>query len=94
MSQIINAYNNSWPFVQIFMLLTFFGLCTLPVWLTHRWLTTPKKLPSNVLLALAQDGDLMTLIVRQGAPITPNQLTNLLTEPASSADVFNEPIAE
>ena len=63
-----------------------------PAWLTHRWLTTRKKLPANILLALAQEGDVVTLTVRQGAPILPNQLTNLLTEPASSADVQAEPM--
>ena len=92
MSELINAYNNSWPFVQIFMLATLLGLVALPVWLTHRWLTMRKKMPDNILLALAQDGDVVTLTVRQGAPISPNQLTNLLTEPTSQADIHAEPI--
>ncbi|MGB2226454.1 MAG: hypothetical protein ACPH44_00725 [Parvibaculales bacterium] len=47
MSELINAYNNSWPFVQIFMLATLLGLVALPVWLTHRWLTMRKKMPNN-----------------------------------------------
>jgi hypothetical protein len=91
MSELINAYNNSWPFVQIFMLATLLGLVALPVWLTHRWLKLRKKLPDNVLLALAQDDDVVTLTVRQGAPITPNQLTNLLTASVSQADIHAEP---
>ena len=69
-----------------------FGLFALPVWLTHRWLTTRKKMPDNILLALAQEGDVVTLTLRQGAPISANQLTNLLTEPTSQADIHAEPI--
>ena len=79
MSEWINAFNNSWHFVQIFMLLTVLGFTALLVWLTHRWLTLRKSLPDNVLLALSQQGDTVTLTVRRGAPITPNQLTGLLT---------------
>lgn len=88
MSEIINAYNNSWPFVQIFMLFAMLGLLALPVWLTHRWLTLRKKLPDNVVLALTQDGDRLTLTVKKGAPITPNQLTGLLSAPVE------EPLSE
>ena len=88
MSELINAYNNSWPFVRIFMRATLLGLVALPVWLTHRWLTMRKKMPDNILLALAQDGDVLTLTVRQGAPISPNQLT----KPTSQVDIHAEPI--
>lgn len=88
MSEFINAYNNSWPFVQIFILATLLGLVALPVWLAHRWLTKRKKMRDNILFALAQEGDVVTLTVRQGAPIRPNQLT----EPTSQADIQAKPI--
>ncbi|MGB0343699.1 MAG: hypothetical protein ACPGGG_09735 [Parvibaculales bacterium] len=94
MPEIINAYNNSWPFVQIVMLATLLGLFTLPIWLTHRWLSLRKKLPDNIVLALAQEGDVMTLTVRKGAPITPTQLTNLLAEPTSKTDIHTEPVRD
>ena len=94
MSEILNAFNNSWPSVQMVMLLTLVALVALPVWLIHRWLTLRKTLPENILLALAQDGDRVTLTVTKGAPITPNQLTNLLTEPTSQADINAEPSRE
>ena len=87
MSEILNAYNNSWPFVQTVMLLTLVTLVAMPVWLIHRWLSLRKTLPDNILLALARDGNRVTLTVTKGAPITPNQLTNLLTEPTSRADI-------
>lgn len=91
MSELINAYNNSWPFVQIVMLLTLLGLSVMPVWLAHRWFTLRKKLPDNVLLALSQEDDTVTLTVRKGAPITPNQLTGLLTVQDAQTDVMSEP---
>ena len=94
MSEILNAFNNSWPSVQMVMLLTLVALVALPVWLIYRWLTLRKTLPENILLALAQDGDRVTLTVTKGAPITPNQLTNLLTEPTSQADINAEPSRE
>ena len=94
MSKILNAFNNSWPSVQMVMLLTLVALVALSVWLIHRWLTLRKTLPENILLALAQDGDRVTLTVTKGAPITPNQLTNLLTEPTSQADINAEPSRE
>ncbi|NBR51625.1 MAG: hypothetical protein EBT87_07710 [Alphaproteobacteria bacterium] len=94
MPEIINAYNNSWPFVQIVMLATLLGLFTLPIWLTHRWLSLRKKLPDNIVLALAQEGDVMTLTVRKGAPITPTQLTNLLAEPTSKTDIHTESVRD
>ena len=58
MSELLNAFNNAWPFVQIFMLATPLGLCALPVWLAQRWLATRHKLPDDVLVALRQNGDL------------------------------------
>ena len=94
MSEILIAFNNSWHSVQMVMLLTLVELVALPVWLIHRWLTLRKTLPENILLALAQDGDRVTLTVTKGAPITPNQLTNLLTEPTSQADINAEPSRE
>ena len=94
MSEILSAFNNSWPSVQMVMLLTLVALVALPVWLIYRWLTLRKTLPENILLALAQDGDRVTLTVTKGAPITPNQLTNLLTEPTSQADINAEPSRE
>ena len=86
MSEILNAFNNSWPIVQITMLVTLVALVTLPVWLVHRWLTLRKKLPGDILLALARDGDLVTLTVTKGAPITPNQLTGLLANPVNGPE--------
>ncbi|CAI8205620.1 MAG: Uncharacterised protein [Alphaproteobacteria bacterium] len=94
MLEIINAYNNSWPFVQIFMLIVLLGLVALPVWLAHRWLSLRKKLPDNIMLALAQEGDVMTLTVRKGAPISPTQLTNLLGDAKAEADTHATPIQE
>ena len=91
MSEWINAYNNSWPHVQIAMLFTMTGVLGMFVWLTHRWLTLRKKLPDNVLLALAQEGETLTLTVRKGAPITPNQLTGLLTAHDAETDAMGEP---
>ena len=85
MSELLNAFNNAWPFVQIFMLATLLGLCALPVWLAQRWLAMRQKLPDDVLVALRQNGDLVTLSVRQGAPISPNQLTRLLNDPVTQA---------
>lgn len=87
MSEILNAFNNSWPFVQIFMLVALVLLVGLPIWLTHRWLTLRKTLPDNIVLALIQEGDRVTLTVKKGAPLNPNQLTNLLSEQASRANV-------
>ena len=86
MSETLNAFNNAWPFVQIFMLLALMGLAALPVWLIHRWLVLRKTLPDNIVLALAQEGDRVTLTVRKGAPITPNQLTGLLAHPVNGVD--------
>ncbi|MBL6641890.1 MAG: hypothetical protein ISQ24_02420 [PS1 clade bacterium] len=92
MSEIINAFNNSWGYVQIFMLLALIACIAIilggPIWLTHRWLTLRKKLPDNVMLALTQEGDHLTLTVKKGAPITPNQLTGLLSAPVE--EVVNE----
>mgnify|MGYP007032748347 CR=1 FL=1 len=86
MSEILNAFNNSWPIVQITMLVTLVALVTLPVWLTHRWLTLRKKMPDDILLALACNGDRVTLTVTKGAPITPNQLTGLLANPINGPE--------
>lgn len=73
------------------MLLTLLGVLVMPVWLTHRWLTLRNRLPDNILLALRQEGDTVTLTVRKGAPITPNQLTGLLTAQEADSDVLSEP---
>ena len=86
MSEILNAYNNSWPFVQITMLMALVALVALPVWLVHRWLTLRKKLPDDILLALAREGNRVTLTVSKGAPITPNQLTGLLANPVNGQE--------
>ena len=76
------------------MLLALVALVALLVWLIHRWLTLRKTLPDDIFLALAQDGYRVTLTVTKGAPITPNQLTNLLTEPTSRANINAEPSRE
>ena len=86
MSEILNAFNNSWPSVQMVMLLTLVALVALLVWLIHRWLTLRKTLPDDIFLALAQDGDRVTLTVTKGAPITPNQLTGLLANPVNGPE--------
>ena len=86
MSEILNAFNNSWPIVQITMLVTLVALVALPVWLVHRWLTLRKKLPDDILLALARSGNRVTLTVTKGAPITPNQLTGLLANPVNGPE--------
>ena len=86
MSEILNAYNNSWPFVQITMLMALVALVALPVWLAHCWLTLRKKLPDDILLALAREGNRVTLTVSKGAPITPNQLTGLLANPVNGPE--------
>ena len=80
MSEILNAFNNSWPFVQVVMLLALLGALALPFWLLHSWLIGREKLPPNVLLALRQDGDTLTLTVREGAMIPPTQLSALLSD--------------
>ena len=84
MSEIINAFNNSWPFVQIVMLLTLVALIALPVWLVQRWLSLRHKLPDNVLLALSQDGDTLTLTLRKGAPVSKQQIAELLPDHSTS----------
>ena len=82
MSEIINAFNNSWGYVQIFRLLALIACIAIilggPIWLAHRWLTMRRKLPADVMLALRQEGDTLTLSVRQGAPVTRQQVVALL----------------
>ena len=86
MSEILNAFNNSWPFVQITMLMTLVALVALPVWLVHRWLSLRKTLLDDIVLALARSDNRVTLTVTNGAPITPNQLTGLLANPVNGPE--------
>lgn len=71
MSEWINAANNSWPHGKIAMLFTMTGVLGMLVWLTHHWLTLRKTLPDNVLLALAQEGETITLTVRKAHRLPP-----------------------
>ena len=86
MSGILNAFNNSWPFVQIAMLMALVALVALPVWLVHRWLSLRKTLPDDIVLALARSDNRVTPTVTKGAPITPNQLTGLLANPVNGPE--------
>ena len=86
MSEILNTFNNSWPFVQIAMLMALVALVALPVWLVHRWLSLRKTLLDDIVLALARSDNRGTLTVTNGAPITPNQLTGLLANPVNGPE--------
>ena len=81
MSGILNAFNNSWPFVQIAMLMALVALVALPVWLVHGWLSLRKTLPDDIVLALARSDNRVTLTVTKGAPITPQSIDRTFGQP-------------
>jgi hypothetical protein len=71
-AQIFNAFNNSWPIVQITMLLfttlTAALLITVPCWLLSRTLVQLRArqntLPPNTLLSVALEDDIVILKLR------------------------------
>jgi hypothetical protein len=71
-AQIFNAFNNSWPIVQITILLlttlTAALLITVPCWLLSRTLVQLRArqntLPPNTLLSVALEDDIVILKLR------------------------------
>jgi hypothetical protein len=85
-AQIFNAFNNSWPIVQITMLLfttlTAALLNNLPCWLLSRTLVQLRArqntLPPNTLLSVALEDDIVILKLRQDSPRTAQEIVHIL----------------
>ena len=80
-AQIFNAFNNSWPIVQITMLLfttlTAALLNNLPCWLLSRTLVQLRA-RQNTLLSVALEDDIVILKLRQDAPLTAQEIVHIL----------------
>ena len=85
-AQIFNAFNNSWPIVQITMLLfttlTAALLITVPCWLLSRTLVQLRArqntLAPNTLLSVALEDDIVILKLRQDSPLTAQEIVHIL----------------
>ena len=85
-AEIFNAFNNSWPIVQVFMLLIFAItaglLITAPCWMLFRTLADIRdrktSLAPNTLLSVALEDDIVVLKLRQDAPLTAQEIVHIL----------------
>ncbi len=88
--QIINAFNNSWSFVQIAMLLVPLAGLAVPVgaacWLVRAYICARHTLPNDVILAVRTTDMATTITVHHDAPLTPKQIMLLLPDPRENAD--------
>ena len=83
-TELINAFSNSQPYVQVFILFVMLVLGALPVagfFLFFWWrqkADTPL-LPDNTLLAIQQEKDRYTFTIHKRAQLNEQQAVNLLT---------------
>ena len=59
---IFNSFNNSWSWVQVVMLVTLLGMVVWPLHLVLKYLSRRRTLPPDILLAIRQEGEKITVI--------------------------------
>lgn len=59
---IFNSFNNSWSWVQVVMLVTLLGMVVWPLHLVLKYLLRRRTLPPDILLAIRQEGEKITVI--------------------------------
>lgn len=95
-AEIFNAFNNSWPIVQVFMLLIFAItaglLITAPCWMLFRTLADIRdrktSLAPNTLLSVALEDDIVVLKIRKDAPLTAQEVVSILPMLSEDQSVY------
>jgi len=82
MSELMNAFNNSWPWVQSVMLLCAAivvpGLILGSLYLLFRYLNDRRRLPDDILFAVRRTNDRLTIEIHKNASVSAALMTDLV----------------
>ena len=66
---IFDIFNNSWSWVQVVMLVTLLAMVVLPLHLVLKYLLKRRALPPDIVLAIRQEGEKITVMFDKNVEI-------------------------
>ena len=66
---IFDIFNNSWSWVQVVMLITLLAMVVLPLHLVIKYLLKRRALPPDIVLAIRQEGEKITVMFDKNVEI-------------------------